>query len=323
MRPTGIDLFSGCGGFTTGALQAGAEVVWAANHWTPAVNAHARNHPGVVHVEQNLSEFDWTLAPDCDLLLASPACQGWSQAGQPARQGTGGSHRPSKARARAKGQGDRNTSWAVLAAADTLRPRHIVVENVTDMQDKWGATFDAWLGVLQSMGYATAVHRLWAHEYGGAQERLRLVVTASLDGPIHLQQTVATDGPTIGECLQADDDAENRWRDLATMSPRMLPLMRKAQRQAGKRCFWANVSESRGRALDERFPTATTQSGTQWYLLDGERGRILNPREIARSMSFADDYWLPANREVAGKMIGNAIDVAMARNVVGQVLAAN
>ncbi|MBP3980829.1 DNA cytosine methyltransferase [Acidovorax sp. JG5] len=36
-----IDLFAGAGGFSTGAMMAGCEVVWAANHWPAAVAVHA------------------------------------------------------------------------------------------------------------------------------------------------------------------------------------------------------------------------------------------------------------------------------------------
>ena len=42
---TATDLFAGAGGSTTGATQAGARVVIAANHWTLAVETHAANHP--------------------------------------------------------------------------------------------------------------------------------------------------------------------------------------------------------------------------------------------------------------------------------------
>jgi DNA (cytosine-5)-methyltransferase 1 len=322
MAANGIDLFSGAGGFTTGAQNAGVKVLLAANHWDAAVACHAANHPGVEHVQQDLAEMDWTLCPEADILLASPACQGFSQAGQPARKGSGGSHAPDPARIRVKGQRDRNTSWAVLAAADTLRPRQIVIENVVDMMTAWDG-FDAWLGVLQAFGYSTQAHRINAIEYGGGQERERLVVTANLGGPaIELAPTLGLESPTIGDCLDADDAPGNRWNAIDSKPARMQPLMAKAQRQAGARCFWANVSESRGRSLGEHFPTATTQSGTQWCLLDGDRVRVLNPREIARSMSFPETYQLPRQRELAGKLLGNAIDVNMARGIVGQVLAA-
>ena len=318
---TAIDLFAGAGGFTTGAQAAGAEVLWAANHWDKAVSLHATNHPTVEHVQQDLSEADWTAVPACDIALASPACQGFSQAGQPARAGTGGSHRPNPTTLKAKTQRDRNTAYAVLAMADTVRPESIVIENVTDFP-RWHA-FDAWLSMLNAFGYSTEVHVLNGKDFGGGQDRPRAVITARL-GSKPLKLEVPNRRPrTIGECLDPDDHPENRWCPIDSKPGRMQPLIAKAKRGAGQRCFWNNVSESRGRSLDEVFPTATTQSGTQWCLIDGDRIRVLNPRELARSMSFPETYALPKNRGLAGKLIGNAIDVSLSTGVVEQVIAAN
>jgi DNA (cytosine-5)-methyltransferase 1 len=69
-----IDLFAGWGGFSTGAQQAGVQVVWAANHSRLAVDVHSANHPGVPHECQDLRQADWSRLPRYDLLLASPAC---------------------------------------------------------------------------------------------------------------------------------------------------------------------------------------------------------------------------------------------------------
>ncbi|MDE0895802.1 MAG: DNA cytosine methyltransferase [Planctomycetota bacterium] len=315
-----IDLFSGAGGFTTGATQAGAEVIWAANHWAPAVACHQANHPHIEHVEQDLGEMDWTQVPDADLLLASPACQGHSPMGQPARQGTGGNGKVSSRRLRAKGQRDRNTAYAVLAAADTLRPQSIVVENVVRFQ-AWEA-FDAWLGVLQSFGYSTHVHTLNGLDYGGPQNRRRTIITANQGKPIVLEQSLGLVPPTIAECLEVDDHADNLWNAIASKPQGMQAKMRRSQDRNGSRSFWANVDSSRGRRLDEQFPTACTGSGTQWYLLDGDRGRVLNPREMARTMSLPEDYQLPLGRKLSSILIGNAIDVKLARGITEQVLAA-
>jgi DNA (cytosine-5)-methyltransferase 1 len=319
MTTTAIDLFAGAGGFTTGAQVAGATVLWAANHWDEAVRLHALNHPEVEHVQQDLSEADWTAVPDCDIALASPACQGFSQAGQPARAGTGGSHRPNPATLKAKTQRDRNTAYAVLAMADTVRPESIVVENVTDFL-RWSA-FDAWLSMMVAFGYSTEVHVLNGKDFGGGQDRPRAVITARLGGRGLKLEVPNLKPKTIGECLDADDHPANRWNPIDSKPGRMQPLIAKAKRGAGSRCFWANVSESRGRTLDEVFPTSTTQSGTQWCLIDDDRIRVLNPREIARSMGFPETYELPKNRGLAGKLIGNAIDVTLSTAVVEQVMA--
>lgn len=49
-----VDLFCGAGGFSTGATQAGAEVVLAIDHWEPALSVHESNHPGTTHIQMEL-----------------------------------------------------------------------------------------------------------------------------------------------------------------------------------------------------------------------------------------------------------------------------
>ena len=80
-----VDLFAGWGGFTEGAEMAGANVVFAANHWPLAVKAHALNHPATAHACQDLRALDWSSLPEHDIMLAAPACQTHSQASQPQR----------------------------------------------------------------------------------------------------------------------------------------------------------------------------------------------------------------------------------------------
>ena len=42
--PTAIDLFAGLGGWSTGARNAGVNVLWAANHWPIAVEWHSASY---------------------------------------------------------------------------------------------------------------------------------------------------------------------------------------------------------------------------------------------------------------------------------------
>lgn len=321
MRPA-ADLFSGLGGFSEGARRSGlVDVQFAANHWPEAVEWHRRNHPETHHECQDLAQMDMRILPGLTdgVLIAAPACQGHSQCGQPAASGTGGNYSPDPAVLRRKHQADRNTAWAVLAAADTARPSRIVVENVPDFL-RW-PVFDAWAGVLRAMGYnlTWAVHN--ALDYGAPQDRSRLILVGSLDGEIAIESPGLTAG-SIGSCLEPDEHAGNRWARVAAKPERTRAKMRRAQAQAGPRCFWNNVSESRGRDLGEPFPTVTTKSGSQMYLLDGDRCRILNPRELARAQSFPETYAIPEHRGLASKLIGNAIDVRVACSVLEQVAAA-
>lgn len=304
------DLFSGLGGFTAGAEAAGARVLVAANHWPEAVAWHERNHPEVEHLCQDLLDCDWTSFPEVDVVLASPACQGFSECGQPAARRYG-------ARPVAKHQRDRNTAWAVLSCLDTLRPRCAVVENVVPFQ-RW-ALFPAWCDVLRAMGYRLTVQTVNGLDHGSAQHRERTIVVAHQDREVHVRPT-GQQRRSAGDCLDLGEHPEHRWGRIADKSERMRVRMRKAQSEAGSLCLWNNVSESRGRRLEDPLPTLTTKSGSQLYLLDGERARILNPRELARGQGFPDTYHLPRQRELASKLIGNAIDVRVAEAIVAQAV---
>jgi DNA (cytosine-5)-methyltransferase 1 len=260
--------------------------------------------------------MDMRVLPAGGLLLASPACQGFSGNGRPGR-GRANDWDASVARVRAKHQADRNTSWAVLAAADTARPEVLIVENVPEFLE-W-PIFPAWRGVLEALGYHVRTHTLNTQHYGGAQDRTRAIITAGLRNEIVLEQEVAKP-KTIAECLERDAPAGTAWAPIASKTASMQERMRHAQRTAGAWCFWSNVDSARGRPLDGPFPTVTTKSIGQFYLLAGDVCRMLGVREIARAQSFPDSYQVPSERTLAGKLIGNAIDVKMAAAVIRQSL---
>ncbi len=99
------DGFAGMGGSSEGATMAGAEVVWTGNHWPVAVELHARNHPGALHVCQDMHQVDPSTIPAHDGFLASPCCQG---------------HSPARGKANGNPQHDssRATAWSVIAVAE-------------------------------------------------------------------------------------------------------------------------------------------------------------------------------------------------------------
>lgn len=302
-----VDLFAGAGGWTTGAKLAGLKVVWAANHWPAAVAAHRANHPDVHHECQDLTQVDWRVLPDLrdGVLIASPACQGFSPNGRPGRA--------LGSRAAVKHQADRNSTWAVLAAADTARPATIIVENVPDMA-AWDL-FPSWLGTLRAMGYQVEVQVVNAHDHGVPQERRRLIVQAMRGRrPRRIEPSAPRRG--LGEVLEA----RGEWQRVADKSASMVTRMREAASQVRGPCLWANVDSARGRGLHEPAPTLTTRSAGQWYLIDGPRCRRLTVRELARVQGFPDSYILPEKRTLAGFLIGNAVPVPMARAIVEQVI---
>ena len=320
-----IDFFSGAGGFTTGARQAGADVVLVANHDADAIEWHRRNHPEALHVQQDLGELDMRGLPDFDLLVASPCCQGFTPSGRP---GQSTAHRVDREKILAKREVARNTSFAVLSAASVRRPRRIIVENVVEFMD-WaapdcarGSAYRAWVGMLEAFGYHVRSHRIVASNYGSPQDRLRMILTASLDGPIELAPSWGSEEVTIGDCLLDSSDERCRWVPLDSKTASIQRRVRKAANRAGERFVWANVDSAIGRPLDHTFATFTTRSLSQLHVVEGDRIRRLEGREFARGMSFPDSYQLPEGRTLVSRLIGNAIDCRVSRGVVEQVLSA-
>lgn len=131
---------------------------------------------------------------------------------------------------------------------------------------------------------------------------------------------VGTSSPqAMGACLDLRPRSELLWHDVRKDSERMRWRIKKAQREAGRLCFWNNVSESRGRTFDEPFPSLTCKSYSQFNVLDGNRRRTLTPRELANAMGFPRDYQIPPQRAIAGELLGNALHVDLAREVVRHV----
>ena len=296
-----VDLFAGWGGFTEGATQAGISVVWAANHWQIAVDAHAMNHPDALHVCQDLRQADWSLLPEYDLLLASPACQGHSQASQPKR--------------RRYHDALRATAWSVVDCADITAPRAIVVENVVDFR-RW-RLYPVWRSALEALGYTLAEHVIRASHFGTPQRRDRLFIVAT-HRAVSLDLSPAPELP-FGPCIEWDAPA--RWRPVAGASERVRERIAKGRRNHGARFLTQHVTGHPGVHLAEPIRTITTKD--QWAIVDGERYRPLTVRENARAMGFPDSYRWPEStgRRDQIKGLGNAVCPPVARALVEQVAA--
>ena len=315
-----VDLFAGWGGFTLAAEQAGGRVVWAANHNPLCVRAHAANHPEprTIHVCQDLNQADWGGLPAYDVMLASPECPSWSQAGQPGRARS--------KRVRKSHETARATAWAVIGCAEVTQPRAIIVENVPDF-GSWGpprdprngAMFWMWCAALETLGYAVGSRVLTASRHSATpQRRDRLFVVAILGGTARDVAAVLNvprrrAEPAIGPCL---DWTAGRWRDVATSTPGVRGRVAKGRRNHGRRFVTQHVTGHPGVGLSEPIRTITTKD--QWALVDGAKYRPLTIRENARAMGFPDSYHWPADakRSESIKGIGNAVPPPLARVVI-------
>lgn len=294
-----IDLFAGAGGFSTGAAMAGANVVWAANHWTVAVEWHAANHPGTVHACQDLQQADFRDAPAHDMLLASPACQGHSRA-----RGAEKPHHDAL----------RSTAWAVVTCAEVHRPAVAIVENVPEFTC-W-TLYPAWCAAMNALGYTLAPMVIDAADHGVAQHRRRLFVVATRSKhPVELRMP----GRQVATAADVIDFNAGRWSqiDKPGRSPRTLARIASGRAAHGARFvapYYGSGSGETGRSLYRPLGTITTRD--RWAVIDGDRMRMLSSDECRKAMGFPDGYLLPATHKEAVHLLGNAVCPPVARDLI-------
>lgn len=177
------DLFSGAGGLSLGLEQAGATVVFAADHDEKALETH-RHHMAGMAVNWDLSdpvrvqEVAEILGENSiDILAGGPPCQPFSLAGR--------SRIKALVREGVRERYDRRRDlWrSFLEVALVARPRAVVMENVPDM------VLDSEMFILRSMalelesaGYMVHSKVLEAWRHGVPQLRNRLFLVALRDG---------------------------------------------------------------------------------------------------------------------------------------------
>lgn len=302
-----VDLFAGAGGFSTGARLAGHKVVWAANHWPDAVEWHSRNHPGAMHICQDLHQADWSLVPEHDIMLASPCCQGHS-----------------KARGKAKGNpqhdASRSTAWAVVSAAEYHRPEIIVVENVPEFVN-W-TLYRPWELAMNALGYTIAPHIIDAADYGAPQHRVRLfLILSQSQQPLHLQIPRSQHIPA----MELIDFEDGKWSlvNKPGRSKATIDRVKSGRSKFGDRFimpYYGSGSGKTGRSLDRPIGTITTRD--RWAVVDGDRMRMLTRFECRDAMSFPSDYQIPDNHRLAIHLLGNAVCPEPAKQILNAVEAA-
>jgi DNA (cytosine-5)-methyltransferase 1 len=178
-----VDLFCGAGGTSTGAIEAIESLGYSAqltaiNHWPVAIATHEKNHPGARHLCTSIDNIDprkLYKEGGLDLLWASPECTHHSNA-------RGG---------RPKNDQSRATAFCVTRWAEALRPPVVLVENVPEfktwgpldrkgrpIKSRKGEVFNAWVNMLEAIGYRVESRVLCAADYGDPTTRERLFVQA-------------------------------------------------------------------------------------------------------------------------------------------------
>jgi DNA (cytosine-5)-methyltransferase 1 len=165
---TAVSIFSGCGGFDLGAVDAGVSIVWA-NDIDPAAGAAYRTVlPGVPFHEGDIRTFK--NIPRADILIGCYPCTGFSEA---AKRRAAGS-----AKVRDLKQNEGNYLYReFLRVLRQVQPKFLFVENVRGMLSASGGWFlMRQIAGFKAHGFRTQYKMLIARDYGVAQERRRVFI---------------------------------------------------------------------------------------------------------------------------------------------------
>ena len=208
MEPMIIDCFAGGGGASVGiemALGRGVDI--AINHDPEAIRMHKTNHPGTLHLTEDIFRVDlpkYVKGRHVALMWASPDCTSHSKA-------KGGKPRNS---------GLRILPWAVYKHAKVILPDVIIMENVEEIQqwgpldaqgypikEKKGEEYTRFIGKMKNLGYEFDSRELVAADYGAPTTRKRWYAIFRRDGkPIIWPEPTHNEGGT---------DGLKKWRAVA------------------------------------------------------------------------------------------------------------
>ena len=348
-RKCAIDVFSGAGGFSLGAIRAGFEIraaVECFGHAAATYRKQIQNGSGrkIEFFEEDILKLSphrvmdegGLLPGDCDLFLGGPPCQGFS------------SHRLGKA-----GVDDPRNAllYRYFHYLDVVRPKIFLLENVPGLlQPKHADYLSTFLQLAEKSGYLVKNPiMLNARDFGVPQNRKRVfivgydpdLVNFDIPWPPHqthgdpLKQSdrgplmpwrTAADAFAVPAALNDPNDLHMQHGSELIEVFRSTPLNGGSRSQSGRtlRCHATHNGHKDvyGR-IDPRKPSPTMTTAC----INPSKGRFVHPtehhgitaRQAARLQTFPDDFVFEGGLMAAGVQIGNAVPVALAEHVSKQL----
>jgi DNA (cytosine-5)-methyltransferase 1 len=324
------DFFSGCGGTSAGLKRAGLRPVIAVDFDEGALATYSKNFPEAKAILEDIRRLGTSQIQDhfakvrqnAVLMCACAPCQPFSKQNR---------HKdPEDARASLLGHLGRFVT--------RFRPELLLIENVPGIRANAEANPLAELiSLLDELGYEHDAQTVMAHDYGVPQARRRLLLVASLLGPITLPQ--ATHGTaerphlTVKDAIYSlpplaagGEDNVVLNHQAANLSELNLRRIR-ASRQGGNWNDWPadlrlpchtevdGYTDVYGRMDWSRpAPALTTRciSYSNGRFGHPDQDRAISVREAALLQTFDDDFEFVGNLASMAKQIGNAVPVRLA-----------
>lgn len=349
--PTAIELFSGCGGLSTGLTHAGFTILSAVEINDVAAQSYRANHRNVhLHVEDvckitatSLLRENNLRVGELDLLAGCSPCQGFSRL----RKGESGRNDPRN-----------KLVFEYLRLVRGLRPKTILMENVPGIitTEYGNEIFDIVKEELEKLGYSVDYKVINVADYGVPQFRKRFVLLGSRyrRHPIHLPpethasprhnqaagkqpwRTVRQAFENLAPLQNGQTDPNNPLHTCSANGELNMRRIRAVPHDGGSRnafppdlvldCHLRYPNGYRdvyGRMCwDKPSPTITggCTNITRGRFVHPEEDRGISLLEAARLQTFPDDYVFCGNFGEKSLQIGNAVPVRLGEIMGGQLI---
>jgi DNA (cytosine-5)-methyltransferase 1 len=335
---TAVDLFCGAGGLTRGLLDAGVEVVAGYDIDEVCKYAYEQNNQPAIFKNKSVAKVTGAelsrLYPQQNwrVLVGCAPCAPFSKYTQGLDAAS-------------------HEKWGLLyhfsRLIKALKPDVVSMENVPQLRQH--TVYDDFVANLEELGYDVSATEVFCPDYGIAQSRKRLVLFASMHGPIsivpptHKAKHYATVKTAIGGLPRLKAGGECAIDSLhrsSELSQTNLQRIKHSKPGGTWRDWPAELvakchQKKKGKSYpsvygrmkwDEPSPTITTQ----FYGFGNGRfghptqNRALSLREGAILQSFPPDYEFVESGtdegvHAIGRMIGNAVPVRLGE-VVGKTI---
>lgn len=329
-----IDLFSGCGGFSTGMELAGHKCLLGVDFDQAAVDSFARNHPSAKAVHMDISKLTRAKLKSLidinavDMVIGGPPCQGFSTVG--------------------KGEvsDQRNSLFKeFIRIVKITNPKVVLFENVTGiLAKKNAATLNAIFSSFEKLGYEMDARVLSSEEFGVPSRRRRTIIMGVKNGlPRFPKVTHGERGKsnlvTVKEAFKALDSQKNLFnhnvsdakitKELDRKRLSHIPMGKGIRYEKDELAYlpkklhyginWEEISERRFRQtrlqrldLNTVAPTILT-SRTMYY--HPTEDRYLTCREASLCQSFPLDFEFKGSQTAIFRQIGNAVPPLLAKSI--------
>jgi len=314
---TAVSIFSGCGGFDWGAVQAGVNIIWANDNNPYASEAYRSLFPDVDFHEGDIRKIK--KFPKADILIGCYPCTGFSEAAK--RRAA-----DMKKRRNLKDNDGNYLYREFLRALRQVKPKFLFVENVRGML----SASDGWFLKRQMEnyrrhGFQMKIETLFANDYGVAQERCRVFLVGIHRSVKNFEYEFPK--PTHGP------DQKHPWRTLRDVLGQMAT---QPDDDYWRKDFHGHyLTRNRKRRWNQVSYTIVAHAshvplhpqgwrmvcvGKDKFKLRGASNRRLSWRECAAIQELPSHIQVPGTLMAKYRVVGNAVPPPLAKALLKPVV---